>query len=209
MDHFSKLGIDLFYSSGSANATSASDTFPLKYPPPPAAITTNCLPLFLPMYVIGVACALASRSAVHSCSPVFASNPRKRLSVVAPINTTPPAVTIEPPRLSVPVIVFNPSTTPSGTFQAISPLFTSTALSVPQGGFWHGHWFWSQKRAYSPSLDPLRYCSGASAACGSIAPTAPNSFALTNKYPEARSKEAPDQFPPPNVPGTTKVILRP
>src|SRR5712671_6534289 len=136
MDHFFKLGIDLFYSSGSANATSASDTFPLKYPPPPAAITTNCLPVFLPMYVIGVACALASRVAAHSCSPVFASNPRKRSSIVAPINTTPPAVTIEPPRFGVPVVVFSSSTTPSGTFQAISPLFTSTALSAPQGGFW-------------------------------------------------------------------------
>src|SRR6266850_7760365 len=141
------------------------------------------------MYVIGVACALASRSAVHSCSPVFASNPRKRLSVVAPINTTPPAVTIEPPRLGVPVIVFNPSTTPSGTFQAISPLFTSTALSVPQGGFWHGHWFWSQKRAYSPSLDARRYFTGASTVCGSIAPMAPNSFALTFFYHDTASTE--------------------
>src|SRR5882762_11699704 len=158
---------------------------------------------------MGVACALASSSATHSCSPVFASNPRKRLSVVAPINTTPPAVTIEPPRLGVPVVVFSSSTIPSGTFQAISPLFTSTALSVPQGGFWHGHWCSSQKRAYSPSLDPRRYCSGASGACGSIAPTAPNSFALTNKNPDARSKEPPDQVAPPNVPGTTKVILRP
>src|SRR6267378_4196177 len=209
MDHFSKLGIDLFYSSGSANATRVSDTFPLKNPPPPAAITTNCLPVFLPMYVIGLACALASRVAAHSCSPVFASNPRKRSSTVAPINTTPPAVTIEPPRFGVPVVVFSSSTTPSGTFQAISPLFTSTALSVPQGGFWHGHWCSSQKRAYSPSLDARRYCSGASAACGSIAPMAPNSLALTNKQPEPRSKEAPDQFAPPNVPGTTNVILGP
>src|SRR6267154_2391959 len=167
--------------SGRANATSASETFPLKYPPPPAAITTNCLPDFLPIYVIGVACALASRSAAHSCSPVRASKARKRLSIVAPINTTPPSVTIVPPRLGVPVDVFSSSTTPSGTFQTISPLFTSTALSVPQGGFWHGHWCSSQKRAYSPSLELLRYRTGASAACGSIAPTAPNSFAFTKK----------------------------
>src|SRR6266436_1799071 len=158
---------------------------------------------------MGVACALASKSPTQSCSPVRVSNARKRLSIVAPINTTPPSVTIEPPRLGVPLMVFSSSTTPSGTFQTISPLFTSTALRVPQGGFWHGHWRSSQKRAYSPSLEPLRYRNGASAACGSIAPTAPNSFTLTNKYPEALSREAPDQFAPPNVPGTTNVILRP
>src|SRR5882762_7250115 len=209
MDHFSKLAIDLFYSSGSANATRVSDTFPLKYPPPPAAITTNCLPVFLPAYVIGVAYALASRLATHNCSPVNASNPRKRLSVVAPMNTTPPAVTIEPPRLGVPVGIFRSSTIPNGTLHAISPLFTSTALSVPHGGFWHGHWCSSQNRAYSPSLDPRRYCCGAPAGCGSIAPTEPNSFAFTNKNPDAPSKEPPDQVAPPNVPGTTKVILRP
>src|SRR2546421_5957098 len=181
MDHFFKLGIDLFYSSGSANATRVSDTFPLKYPPPPAAITTNCLPDFLPRYVTGVACALASRSPAHSCSPVRESNARKRLSIVAPINTTPPSVTIVPPRLGVPVAAFSSSTTPSGTFQTISPVFAFTALSVPHGGFWHGHWWASQKPAYFPSFEPLRYRTGPSAACGSIAPTAPNSFALINK----------------------------
>src|SRR6266581_2454713 len=158
---------------------------------------------------MGVACALASSSPTQSCSPVRVLNARKRLSIVAPINTTPPSVTIEPPRLGAPVAVFSSSITPSGTFQTISPVFTSTALSVPQGGFWHGHWCLSQKRAYSPSLDPLRYRTGASAACGSIAPTAPNSFTLTNKSPEAPSKAAPDQFAPPSVPGITNVILRP
>src|SRR6266576_1992717 len=173
--------MSMLYLSGRENAASVSDTFPLKYPPPPAAITTNCLPLFLPREVVGVACALASRSLTHSCSPVLASKARKRLSVVAPINTTPPAVTIDPPRFGVPVVVFSSSTLPSATFQTISPLFTSTAFNVPHGGFWQGHSFSSQNLAYSPPLAPRRNRSGASSACGCIAPTAPSSFAFTNK----------------------------
>src|SRR5437870_3169031 len=70
----------------------------------PTAITTNCLLIFLLRYVIGVAWAFASRVATHNSLPVFASNARKRLSVVPPMNTTP-AETIEPPRLGVPVFI--------------------------------------------------------------------------------------------------------
>src|SRR5215469_4440577 len=161
------------------------------------------------MYVTGAACPLASNSATHNCSPVRESNARKRASAAAPINTSPPAVAREPPRFGEPVSEFSPSTTPSGTFQTISPLLTSTAFNVPHGGFWHGSSFWSQKRAYSPSLEPRRYGSGAPAGCGSIAPTAPNSLTFTNKYPNSGSNDPPDHVAPPNVPGTTSVSLRP
>ena len=55
-----------------------------------------------------------------------------------PMKTSPPAVTMEPPRLGIPVLGtprwISSSTTPSGTFQTISPEERSTALSVPQGG---------------------------------------------------------------------------
>src|SRR5256884_4094485 len=118
---------------------------------------------------------------VQTCALPISSKARKRLSVVAPINTTPPAVTIDPPRFGVPVVVFSSSTLPSATFQTISPLFTSTAFNVPHGGFWQGHSFSSQNLAYSPPLAPRRNRSGASSACGCIAPTAPSSFAFTNK----------------------------
>src|SRR5262249_26807847 len=36
------------YCRAKANAVSASDVFPRKYPPPPAAITMNCLPELFP-----------------------------------------------------------------------------------------------------------------------------------------------------------------
>src|SRR5213593_3314066 len=44
------------------------------------------------------------------------------------MKTNPPAVAMEPPRFGEPVSMFSPSTTPSGTFQTISPLFTSTCI---------------------------------------------------------------------------------
>ena len=58
---------------------------------PPAAMTTNCLPLRVP-YVIGVACALAGNSALHIIFPVSVSNARSTASRAAPMNTRPPAV---------------------------------------------------------------------------------------------------------------------
>ena len=144
-----------------------------------------------------------------SCFPVRESKARKRLSAVAPINISPLAVATEPPRFGEPVSPFTPSTTPSGTFQTISPLLTSTAFKVPQGGFWQGHWFSSQNRAYSPPLELRRYATGAPAGCASIAPTDPNSFTFTKKYPNSGSNDPPDHVAPPNVPGTTSVCLLP
>src|SRR5256885_9687315 len=80
-----------------------------------------------------------------------------------------------------PVFAETPSTVPSGTRQAISPVFTLIALSVPHGGFWQGHSFSSQKRAYSPCVLLRRYFSGEPSGCGSKAPMAPSSLAFTKR----------------------------
>ena len=70
------------------------------------------------------------------------SKARKRASLVAPMNSTPLAVTIAPPMLSAPVLVkplaCSSSIWPIGTFQAISPVWTFTATSSPNGGAEHG-----------------------------------------------------------------------
>src|SRR5579875_1620080 len=90
---------------------------------------------------MGALCAPASSLVTHNSFPVLESNARKRLSIVAPINTRPLAVAREPPRLGAPVFCFPSgklSTIPRGTCQAISPVLTLTAISRPQGGFWQG-----------------------------------------------------------------------
>src|SRR6202044_272002 len=73
----------------------------------------------------------------------------KRLSLVPPINTTPPAVTIGPPCPNAPVLwmpaASSSSVTPSGTRHAISPLSPFTAISSAQGGFWHGSSFFGSQ----------------------------------------------------------------
>src|SRR2546430_4123640 len=95
-----------------------------------------------------------STFAVHSSLPVFESKARKRLSLVAPMNTRPPAVAMGPPMLKRPVFCLaggNSSVTPSSTFQAISPVFAFTAIMWPHGGFWHG-----QDLAPGPLIFPDR-----------------------------------------------------
>src|SRR3954471_10764395 len=108
-------------------------------PPPVDVITTYCRPS-RPRYVLGVACAAAPSLTTHSSLPVFASKARKRLSSVAPTNTSPPAVAIEPPLPGRPVFCLSGgsvSVTPSGTRQANSPVLTSIAVRFPHGGCWH------------------------------------------------------------------------
>src|ERR1019366_3668059 len=87
---------------GSEKATSESEKLRSYLLPPPAAMTTNCLPDF-PINVIGLAKALAGRRVSQSNLPVDISKARKRWSLVAPMKTSPPAVTIDPPILAVPV----------------------------------------------------------------------------------------------------------
>ena len=54
------------------------------------------------------------------------------------MNTRPPAVTIEPPNVSVPVLgtprAVSSGCSPSGTRQANSPVFRSIAFNRPHGG---------------------------------------------------------------------------
>ena len=70
--------------------------------------------------------------------PELFSNARIFSSAVAAMKITPPAVATAPPKLSVPVFRIPFATScgysPSGTFQAISPLTRSMAFSVPHGG---------------------------------------------------------------------------
>jgi hypothetical protein len=62
---------------GSEKATSESEKLRSYLLPPPAAMTTNCLPDF-PINVIGLAKALAGRRVSQSSFPVVLSNARKR-----------------------------------------------------------------------------------------------------------------------------------
>src|ERR1700733_10090503 len=91
---------------------------------------------------MGFAVAEYSSCVVQSSLPVFESKARKRASLVAPMNTKPPAVAIGPAKAPErPVLRFSggrKSVTPSGTCQAISPVFAFTANNRSQGGLIHG-----------------------------------------------------------------------
>src|SRR5258707_6677106 len=57
--------------------------------------------------------------------------------MAAAVNTRPPALTIGPPRVMVPVLLPGLQL-PSGTSQTFAPEKRSTAATVPQGGALHG-----------------------------------------------------------------------
>src|SRR5437867_12363112 len=93
---------------------------------------------------MGLALATSAVFTLHNSSPVFVSKARSMLSSAAPINVSPPAVVIgPPPRLEAPVLTpaGTPSIVPNGICQAISPVFTLIAVSLPQGGAQHGQPF--------------------------------------------------------------------
>src|SRR5262249_7131250 len=123
-----------------AKAKYASPDFVVSFPPPPAAITTNCLPLTA--YVQGVAYPPAGSLYSHKTFPFVLSKARNFSSFDPPTKTNPPAVTIVPPRLSVPVCGTPRSDSsaysPKVVFQLISPRFTSIAFSSPHGGLTAG-----------------------------------------------------------------------
>ena len=76
---------------------------PLRYAPPPAAISaTYCLPS-RPMYVIGLVCALASRRASHSSLPAFESNARNLRIIRRPDRDETARGRYVPPRFNDPV----------------------------------------------------------------------------------------------------------
>src|SRR5438067_12352210 len=84
---------------------------------------------------------LYSIFADQSSLPVFESNARKRPSFVAPMNRTPPPVTIGPPAPGDPTL-FLPSGSvsliPRGACQAMSPVSALMATSLAQGGLLQG-----------------------------------------------------------------------
>src|SRR6266436_876968 len=86
---------------------------------------------------MGVAWPLAGKSYFQSSLPVSESNARRPLSIAAAVNTTPPAVTIAPPSVIVPVFIPEIKL-PRGTSQIFFPSKRSTAATVPQGGALQG-----------------------------------------------------------------------
>src|SRR5579859_6582545 len=171
---------------------------------------------------MGIACALISSFVTHSSFPVFELNARKRRSLVAPMNTSPPAVAMGPPIFSRPVFLLpsgNSSVTPNVTCQANSPVLALTAISRPHGGFWHGHacsppfttlpvrglpsnhW----KRDVGPRMLLRSYSTAAPGAFFSIHPKLASSCELTNTYPSFGSAATPPQLTPPIEPGNSTV----
>src|SRR5215216_5897941 len=91
---------------------------------------------------MGLALAFASSDVDHNSFPVFASKARKRRSLVAPMNTRPPAVTVGPALPLFPTRRLpsgSASLVPSTDCHAIVPLLASTAISFDHGGRWHGN----------------------------------------------------------------------
>src|SRR5665213_4428878 len=87
---------------------------------------------------MGLAYPFAGSLVAHNSLPVFDSYAWKYRSLVAPMNSNPPAVATEPPMLYAPVSL-NPrassdSTRPNGILQATSPVFTLIAKSSPPWG---------------------------------------------------------------------------
>src|SRR5262245_8174453 len=165
------------------------------------------------MNVIGTACALASSSTSQSCWPDRESNARNLRSVLAPTNTRPLAVIIGPPMFNAPVwpkpLAFNSSTNPSGTFHAMSPEFTSTATSSPNGGAEHGILFSGFQNL--PTEPPhgvlLAHVIGPSALFRStIFATWPRFITFVTSRPSSGSYANPFQLPPPSVLGNVTIM---
>src|SRR6185437_1208229 len=121
----------------SVKATTASPGFVESFPCPPAQITTYCRPSY--EYDIGVDWALAGSSALQTSLPVRESKARNRVSIADASKTNPPAVAVGPPRFTEPAGAPG-AIDPNGTSHRFSPVFKSTAVSVPHGGGLHGKW---------------------------------------------------------------------
>src|SRR5438874_8506245 len=163
---------------------------------------------------MGTVWAHASSSVSHSCLPVLDSNARNRQSIVAPTKINPLAVAMLPPMFSVPVLgkpfAFSDSTKPSGTFQATSPLLTSTATSSPKGGAEHG--IFDSGFQNRPTTPPHGLCRihvtgppRRGVPCTIVA-TCPRFITLVNTRPSVGSYDSPFQLPPPTVLGKVTIV---
>src|ERR1700683_2295282 len=131
---------------------------------------------------MGVALPPAGSCAFHISLPVVTSNARKNGSYVPPMKTSPPAVTIGPPRLIAPggTWALPGANEPSGTCQRIFPSPRSMAESIPHGGALHGNFDGDRNgeryiangapacRVYSPMSSSGARCARSSAnlSCG-------------------------------------------
>src|SRR5580692_1136702 len=86
---------------------------------------------------MGVDCALAGSSTVHTSLPVSESKACKCGSSAAAVKINPAAVAIGPPKLIDPAGQ-SPPMLPNGDSQRSLPVFRSKATSAPQGGVLQG-----------------------------------------------------------------------
>src|SRR5688572_22422926 len=89
---------------------------------------------------MGFALPFAFNLVTQSSFPVLESIARNLESLVAPMKTRPPAVTIgpaEPPRPVFCLPAGKLSLTPWVVCHAVSSVLAFTAVSRPHGGFWH------------------------------------------------------------------------
>src|SRR6266436_3405011 len=78
-------------------------------------------------------------------------------SIAAPMKISPPAVVIgPPPKFVAPVLIpaGTPSIVPKGICQAMSPVFTLTAVSLPHGGCQQGQPFTATAMRGTPGGRP-------------------------------------------------------
>src|SRR5262245_21424113 len=155
------------------------------------------------------------------------SNARSLSSIAAAMKTRPPAVTIEPPKLIDPNSAdFGNSVScgmpPSGASHRISPVFRSTAFSLPQGGATQGvplgDHSGSRYMAYgAPDCGPNSLPSLLTAPVSRIASYSARGMSLTRNGTllvlvisnwRTGSKDIPLQFMPPALPGTATVPSR-
>src|SRR5262249_7230976 len=145
--------------------------------------------------------------------PVSLSKARKRLSLVAPMNTSPPAVASDPPMFGAPVggrpRSMSLSTTPSTERQRNVPLSRSIAVRKPNGGLWHGIRSGSQKRELGEPWPSVRYGIAEPGGRAAIRVSMPASAEFTYSVWVSGSNEAPPQLAPPLVPGNSTVGFRP
>src|SRR6202795_4375414 len=174
------------------------------------------------LYVIGVACPPAGSWYFQISLPVSESNARRNPSIAAEVKTIPPAVTIGPPNVIVPVFI--PAIKlPNGTSQTFFPSNRSTAATVPHGGVLQGSPLGESNgvrniaygapvcRANSPCRrsESLAFLRAASSSARGISFTRIGSrFVSTKSKCRCGSYAALPQFTPPTLLGKTSVPCR-
>src|SRR5262249_46552935 len=141
----------------------------------------------------------------------------------APINTSPPAVTMGPPRLIDPAVFAKsggrPLNSPSGTCHLNFPVAASIAASVPHGGGLHGRPLGDRRSnrdmpygvpRWRANSAPKRFpdCSEPNVSPGNSRMTEGSSFVGTISRPWLLSHAIPPQCIPPTLPGMINEPLK-